>query len=96
MSSMLHCLTEEDRLDNENLKRITAERSSYMLEYMPQVFDKFFRSNDPRVRESTGTGLGLSMTQEVIRLHGGELNVQSELNKGSTFTISLPISKRSS
>ena len=60
------------------------------------MFDKFFRSNDPRVREVTGTGLGLSMTQEVIRLHGGELSVQSELNKGSTFTISLPISKRSS
>jgi signal transduction histidine kinase len=56
-----------------------------------KVFDKFFRSNDPRVQAQTGTGLGLALAQEVVRLHGGKLTVESELNKGSTFTVTLPM-----
>jgi two-component system phosphate regulon sensor histidine kinase PhoR len=59
-------------------------------EELPKIYDKFFRSSDPRVREQTGTGLGLSLAQEVIRLHGGKLHVQSELNKGTRFTVTLP------
>lgn len=60
-------------------------------EDLPCLFDKFFRSDDPRVQAETGTGLGLSLTQEVVRMHGGEITVESELNKGSTFTVSLPL-----
>jgi signal transduction histidine kinase len=56
-----------------------------------KVFDKFFRSGDPRVQEQTGTGLGLALAQEVVRLHGGRISVDSELNKGSTFTVLLPL-----
>jgi two-component system phosphate regulon sensor histidine kinase PhoR len=56
-----------------------------------KVFDKFFRSNDPRVQAQTGTGLGLALAQEVVRLHGGRISVESELNKGSTFTVTLPM-----
>ncbi len=57
---------------------------------LPKVFDKFFRSQDPRVQQETGTGLGLALAQEVVRLHGGQITVESELNKGSTFTVILP------
>jgi signal transduction histidine kinase len=57
---------------------------------LAKVFDKFFRSDDPRVQEQTGTGLGLALAQEVVRLHGGRIEVESELNKGSTFTVHLP------
>jgi two-component system phosphate regulon sensor histidine kinase PhoR len=60
-------------------------------EELPKVFDKFFRSSDPRVQKETGSGLGLSLVQEVIRLHGGKLGVQSELNKGTRFTVTLPL-----
>ena len=56
-----------------------------------KVFEKFYRSSDPRVQEQTGTGLGLALSQEVVRLHGGRITVESELNKGSTFTMSLPL-----
>lgn len=55
-----------------------------------KVFEKFYRSDDRRVRSLTGSGLGLSYTQEVARLHGGRVAVDSELNVGSRFTLSLP------
>ncbi|MCA9230673.1 MAG: sensor histidine kinase, partial [Planctomycetales bacterium] len=56
-----------------------------------KVFDKFFRSSDPRVQAETGTGLGLSLAREVIRMHGGDLTVESQLNKGSTFLVAIPM-----
>ena len=58
---------------------------------LEKVFEKFYRSNDPRVQEQTGTGLGLALSQEVVRLHGGKITVESEINKGSTFTMLLPL-----
>lgn len=60
-------------------------------EDLPRLFDKFFRSDDPRVQAETGSGLGLSLAQEVVRMHGGEFAVESVLNQGSTFSVSLPV-----
>ncbi len=60
-------------------------------EEVPKVFEKFFRSSDPRVQDETGTGLGLSLANEVVRMHGGEITVQSVLDQGSTFTITIPV-----
>lgn len=59
---------------------------------LPKVFNKFFRSTDKRLEDITGSGLGLSFAQEVARLHGGKIDIHSELNKGSKFTLTLPIS----
>ena len=59
-------------------------------EEVPKVLDKFYRSSDPRVHGETGSGLGLSLALEIVRLHGGKLSVSSEINKGSKFTILLP------
>ena len=55
------------------------------------MFDKFFRSADPRVQQEAGSGLGLSLAREVARLHRGNLRVDSELDKGTTFTLTLPL-----
>lgn len=55
-----------------------------------RVFDKFFRSEDYRTRESSGTGLGLYVTMKLIRLIHAEINLESELNKGSNFIIKIP------
>jgi two-component system phosphate regulon sensor histidine kinase PhoR len=57
---------------------------------LPHVFDTFFRSDDVRVQQISGNGLGLAFAQEVARLHGGRLTVHSELGKGSLFTFTLP------
>lgn len=55
-----------------------------------KLFDKFFRSEDYRTRESSGTGLGLYVTLKLARLIHAEIDVESELNIGSTFTIFIP------
>ncbi len=55
-----------------------------------RVFDKFFRSEDYRTREANGTGLGLYVTMKLSRLVNAEIDVKSELNHGSTFTIFIP------
>lgn len=60
-------------------------------EELPKVFDRFFRSEDDRVRDVPGSGLGLAFTSEVVRLHGGRIDVHSELNRGTNFTLVLPV-----
>ena len=59
-------------------------------EDLAHIFDKFYRSTDPRVNEQTGSGLGLALTSEIIRLHGGEVQVSSKVDEGSHFVIRLP------
>jgi PAS domain S-box-containing protein len=60
-------------------------------ENLEKIFARFFRVDDPFVQESVGTGLGLSITSMLVQLHGGEIWVESELGKGSTFNFTLPV-----
>ena len=55
-----------------------------------RVFEKFFRSEDFRTRATNGTGLGLYVTLKLVKLLGAEVEVESQLNKGSTFTVVVP------
>jgi signal transduction histidine kinase len=55
------------------------------------IFDKFYRASDERVKEVTGSGLGLAIARQVVRQHGGDITVETKLNKGSTFTLTLPV-----
>lgn len=58
---------------------------------LEQVFEKFFRARDRRVNSTTGTGLGLALAREIARLHGGDITVSSQVDHGSTFTLTLPV-----
>ena len=62
-------------------------------EDLERIFDRFYRVDKARSRETGGTGLGLSIAQTIINEHGGLLSVASELHQGTTFTISLPAIK---
>ena len=53
--------------------------------------DKFFRADRDLVNSQPGTGLGLSIVRHLVELHGGELMIESELDQGSTFSFSLPL-----
>ncbi len=60
---------------------------------LPQIFDRFYRADKVRPRESGGTGLGLSIARWVAEAHGGSIGVQSSLGEGSVFEVSLPLVK---
>jgi two-component system phosphate regulon sensor histidine kinase PhoR len=55
-----------------------------------RVFERFYRVDRARSRESGGTGLGLAIVKHIVQAHGGEAWVRSELQKGSTFFFTLP------
>ena len=58
---------------------------------LSRIFDRFYRVNSDRSRSTGGSGLGLAISQAIVKAHYGSLTVQSELSKGSTFTIRLPL-----
>ncbi|MCO8274863.1 ATP-binding protein [Actinoplanes sp. TRM 88003] len=59
-------------------------------EHLPLVFDRLWRADPARGRESGGSGLGLAIVRQIVRDHGGEVTVRSTLGEGSTFEIRLP------
>ncbi len=72
--------------------RITVEDTGTGIpaDKLLSVFDKFTQADGSVSRKYGGTGLGLAITQKLVELHGGQIHVESELGRGSTFVLTLP------
>jgi two-component system sensor histidine kinase BaeS len=62
-------------------------------EDLPYIFERFYRVDKSRSRATGGSGLGLTIARRLVEVHGGRIEVQSELGKGSCFTFTLPVSE---
>jgi signal transduction histidine kinase/DNA-binding response OmpR family regulator len=80
-------------INNSNNAVITVQDSGIGIpeEKLSHIFDRFYRVDNTSTKEYEGSGLGLSIVKELIELHGGTISVQSNVNKGTTFTINLPL-----
>jgi two-component system, OmpR family, phosphate regulon sensor histidine kinase PhoR len=82
-------------LARENGKALLSIRDSGIgipAKDLPRIFERFYRVDRARARETGGTGLGLSIVRHIAESHGGSVTAESELGRGSTFVVSLPAS----
>jgi diguanylate cyclase (GGDEF)-like protein len=62
-------------------------------EHLPRLFERFHRVPNARSRTYEGSGIGLALVQELVKLHGGRISIESELDKGTAFTVFIPSGK---
>jgi signal transduction histidine kinase len=71
--------------------RVRDEGAGIPSEEQKDIFRKFVRGSQARSRGVKGTGIGLAMVRHIVEGHGGEIRLESEPGRGSTFTILLPL-----
>jgi signal transduction histidine kinase len=86
-------VTLQQTTDNHSLTITISDTGSGIApEHLPHVFDRFYRTDRSRSRETGGTGLGLAIAKAIVEAHNGRLTATSPgLGQGSTFTIQLPL-----
>jgi two-component system sensor histidine kinase SenX3 len=80
-----------ETVDGEVVLRISDTGEGIPTRDLGRVFERFYRVDAARSRSTGGTGLGLAIVKHVVESHGGEVSVESELGRGSVFTVRLPV-----
>jgi len=81
------------RDDGWGVLRVADSGIGIAREHLPRLTERFYRVDGSRSRDTGGTGLGLSIVKHVVQRHGGEIDIQSEPGKGSSFRLLLPPSR---
>lgn len=79
-----------EKRDGKAILRVRDEGIGIAEENLPRLFERFYRVDKSRSQKAGGTGLGLAIVKHIAGLFGGEVTVESQLGKGSTFTVILP------
>ncbi|MEO7989174.1 MAG: two-component regulator propeller domain-containing protein [Chryseolinea sp.] len=83
--------------EDQNSKRLQIKVTDTGIGIAPdkldKIFDRFFQNELPKSMVNQGSGIGLSITKEFVKIYGGSITVESELEKGSCFTVILPVSE---
>jgi heavy metal sensor kinase len=80
-------------IDQEGRVAVTDTGPGIPAEHLPHIFDRFYRVDSGRSRDAGGVGLGLNIAQWAAQTQGGRIEVESEVGKGTTFTLCLPLSR---
>jgi two-component system sensor histidine kinase ResE len=85
-------ITIDSKLTEENTLEVIIQDQGYGIseDELPYVWDRFYKSD--KSRKSSGTGLGLAIAKHLVQLHQGQVSLTSELGKGTTVTVHLPLS----
>ena len=82
------------QMDQRVVIAVADTGSGIAPEHVPHLFERFYRAEPARDRDSGGSGLGLAIVKEIAAAHGGSVHVESEMGKGSVFTVALPVAAR--
>lgn len=80
-----------ERESGQAVLQVADTGNGIAAEHLPHLFERFYRVDKARSRAEGGTGLGLAICRWIVRAHGGEITVASELGQGTTFTVRLPV-----
>ncbi len=78
---------------SEIITSVTDTGEGISAEDLPYIFERFYRVDKSRARSTGGSGLGLTIAKRLVEAHGGRIQVESELGKGSTFSFTLPVNR---
>jgi two-component system phosphate regulon sensor histidine kinase PhoR len=81
---------EMDAKEQEILIRVRDEGCGIARQHQERLFERFYRVDKARSRKLGGTGLGLAIVKHIMEAHGGRVSVESQLGRGSIFTLHLP------
>ena len=82
-----------DGVDGTALVSVSDSGVGIATDHIPHIFERFYRVDTARSRSDGGSGLGLAICKQIVELHGGQIDVHSRVDKGSTFTVRLPLAQ---